>query len=492
MKMSDTIFAPTCPIGGSVVTVRFSGKDAFDVLDFFKIPNKTYLKKDLFFAKLICKKNDECKKNDNCCCDNDEFKKNNNKYAKNFDKYTYKTLDEVVVKIFREPHSFTGENIVEIDLHASYIILQELLKLVSTIPNFRFAKNGEFSQRAFLNKKMNLIKCEGINAIIKSETKQQMRLADAMFCGDIYSKYSKIREKILQAMSLIEVSIDFSEEEIPQNVISDVENIVSDITNLISQSLKDKNAIDKINSGVNVALIGDTNVGKSSLINWLAKRKVAIVSPIAGTTRDVISTDIDLNGYKVHFYDTAGIRKTNDLIEQEGVEMAKNVAKNADICIIIFDLDDLIKNKTKQQFADEIEKYTKQYDDIIFVLNKIDLVKKKAVDDFVSLIMQSNNKDIVALSITKEQNLQKLIDEINKKIAKIVVLREEPLVVNERHVFLLEQCLSSLSKIDIKSMSVEIISEELRFAANAIGQITGQIYTEDVLDNIFGKFCIGK
>ncbi len=481
--MSDTIFAPTCPIGGSIVSIRFSGSNAFDVLDFFHISRDLYAKKDLFFAKLLFRKHEERNNNAN----NDDVKSSSDD-GRFVDEDEYSVLDEVVVKIFREPHSFTGENVVEIDMHASYVLLQELLKIASMIPNFRFAKNGEFSRRAFVNKKMDLIKCEGINVIIKSETKQQKRLAEEMFCGNIYSKYNDIREKILHALSLVELSIDFSEEEIPQSVVDDVEKIVTDLTSLLSRSLKDKNIIDKINNGINVALIGNTNVGKSSLINWIARRNVAIVSPIAGTTRDAISVDVDLDGYKVHFYDTAGIRETNDVIEQEGVKIAKNVAKSADICIVIFDSTEL-KNKTKKQLLSDIDEYVLRYDDVIFVINKIDLVENDAVDKIKLAI---RDKNVVALSITKEQNLQELMDELNKKICEIATLHEDPLVMNERHAFLLGRCLDSISKIDIRSMPVEIIGEELRFASDAIGQITGQIYTDDILDKIFSNFCIGK
>ena len=437
----DTIFAPICPLGGSIISVRFSGKNAFDVLDFFGISCEIYNKKDLFFAKL---------------------------------KHNNAILDEVVIKIFREPNSFTGENIVEIDLHASRLILKEFLNLCSKIPSFRFAKNGEFSRRAFLNGKIDLIKSEGINAIIHAETKQQQKLANLMFGGEIYKKYNEIREKLLQILSLVEANIDFSEEEVPRETIEDVKNITNSLISELSECIDDKKAIDRINNGLSIAIIGRPNVGKSTFLNWLAKRDVAIVSPIAGTTRDVLSVDVDIDGYKAVFYDTAGIRESNDEIEQEGVKRAKNVAKNADLCIYMFD-----EYSNKEEIIQKIDK--NDNNSSIFVLNKSDLRTNDIKDD-----------KIIEVSFLKRKNLDKLMDKIKQMLLKQVELRHNPLVFNERHNFLLNHCVEALKSIDFDNMPIEIIGEELRTACDKIGQITGVIYTDDILDRIFSKFCIGK
>ena len=435
----DTIFAPICPLGGSVVSVRFSGDKAFDILKFFGISNEIYNKKDLFFTKL---------------------------------KHNDKILDEVVVKVFRKPNSFTGENVVEIDLHASRLILQEFLDLSSKIDGFRFAKNGEFSRRAFLNGKIDLIKSEGINAIIRAETKQQQKLANAMFGGEIYKKYTEIRDKLLHALALVETNIDFSEEEVPQYVTDDVKNITQNLVNELSSCIADKKAIDKINNGVSIAIIGEPNVGKSTFLNWLAKRDIAIVSPIAGTTRDVLSVDVDIDGYKVIFYDTAGIRESRDEIEQEGIKRAENVAKNADICVYMFD---------KYDQKDCLIEKDNDKGDVIFVLNKSDL-RESAF----------NNKDVIEISLLNKTNLDVLMEKIKEKILKKVDLKHNPMVFNERHNVLLQQCIEDLNRVDFQNMPIEIIGEELRIACDKIGQITGQIYTDDILDRIFSKFCIGK
>ena len=433
----DTIFAQICPLGGSIVSVRISGKSAFDIFDFFKISENLYKKKDIFFTKLI---------------------------------HNNDVLDEVVIKIFRAPNSFTGEDVIEVDLHANNLILSDFLELISTIPNFRFAKNGEFTKRAFLNGKIDLIKCEGINAIIRAETKQQQKLANLMFSGEIYKKYNKIREDLLNALSLVEANIDFSEEEVPQNIVNDVKKITENLIHELSICISDKKNIDRINNGISIAIIGKPNVGKSTLFNWLAKREIAIVSPIAGTTRDILSLNIDLDGYKVIFYDTAGIHESNDIIEKEGIRRAKDVEKNADLRLYIFD--EYISDEEKKQIDTE---------NSIIILNKIDLQEKIKTDN-----------DILQISLLKKQNLDILMKKIKQKVLECVELNHDPIVLNDRHSVLLKQCCDALKNINFEYSSIEIIGEELRIACDRIGQIIGKIYTEDILDNIFSKFCIGK
>ena len=438
--MEDTIFAPICPLGGSVVAIRFSGKNAFDILNLFGVKYRTEgINRELVAAKLT---------------------------------YKNEVTDEAVVKIFHEPNSFTGENVVEFDLHASRLILDKVLKIAAELPNFRFAKNGEFSRRAFLHGKMDILKSEGINAIIRAETKQQQQLANALFSGKLSEEYAKIRERLIHAQALVETNIDFSEEEVPQNVIDDVARMAEELKAKITACLADRTAIDKINNGVKVAIIGAPNVGKSSLINWLARREIAIVSPIAGTTRDVLSVDVDVEGYKVSFFDTAGMRETNDLVEQEGVRRAKNIAECADLQIVIFDAENF------QQA--EFETLKRQYPAALFVLNKIDLRRQKSTAFDVNV------------SILKEENLDILMLKIKERVLKKVDLTHAPMLTNERHEALLRQCLQALQRIDFAALPIELISEELRAATDAVGQITGQVYTDDILDNIFSKFCIGK
>ena len=440
----DTIFAPISNLGGSIVSIRFSGKNAFDVLNYFSISNEIHPKKDLFFAKLK-------------------------------DPQTKSIIDEVVVKIFREPNSFTGENVVEFDLHAGRLILNEILEKASNIPNFRFAKNGEFTRRAFLNGKINLVKSEGINAIIRAESKQQQKLANAMFYGTIYDKYQQIRKRLIEAIGFVETQIDFSEEEVPQNIIKDLQGITNDLVSEFSTCLDDKNAIDRINNGVSIAIIGEPNVGKSTLLNWLARREIAIVSPIAGTTRDILHVDVDLNGYKATFYDTAGLRNCDDIIEQEGMRRAKNIADGSDLCIVLFD--------KPEDYQLQKKEYLNKYKNILFVINKSDLFVKP-----------DNNFDNDALfvSLLNKTNLDKLLQQITDAVLKQVELQHTPLVANERHFFLIKECISILQNIDFNVMPIEIIGEELRIVIDKIGQITGQVYTDDILDNIFSKFCIGK
>ena len=439
----DTIFAPISTLGCSIVSVRFSGENAFDILNAFGIDEKIYKNNNMFFSQL---------------------------------KYKERIIDEVVVKVFHAPNSFTGENIVEFDLHANRLILQDLLKIASDVKGFRFAKNGEFSKRAFLNGKMDILKSEGINAIIRAETRHQQLLANELFYGNIYKRYKDIRTNLIEAISYTETAIDFAEEEIPHDIVEKIETIINELIEKLSTCLNDKKVIDKINNGISIAIIGEPNVGKSSLLNWLAKRDIAIVSPIAGTTRDVISVDLDIKGYKVVFYDTAGIRETNDLIEQEGVKRAKQIAQNANICIVMTDDVNNISELNKT--------YTGQ-DNVIFLLNKADLLTTEQEKDSIF-------SNFIKISVLKEQNLDILLEKIENKVCEQVDLKNSPMVINERHVNLLSQCIDALKRINFNNTPIEIIGEELRFASNCIGQITGEIYTDDILDNIFSKFCIGK
>ncbi len=439
----NTIFAPICPLGGSIVSVRFSGKNAFDILDVFAVSREVYSKKDLFFTKLF---------------------------------YNGKQFDEVVVKIFREPHSFTGENVVEIDLHGSNILLREFLKICSSIKNFKFATNGEFSRRAFLNGKMDLIKCEGLNALIRAETRRQYLLANTIFTGELSSKYKEIRKRLIEILTLIETNIDFSEEEVPQTTFEDLKLITNDLKTMVQETLKDKNAVDKILNGFSIAIIGSTNVGKSSLMNLIAKRNVAIVSPIAGTTRDVLSVDVNFDGYKATFYDTAGMRESEDIIEQDGVARAKKLAKDADLCLIVFD--------QIEDFVDKKRDFEEIYKNVIFVLNKSDLFEyNKDIQ---------NMSDAVIISVKEKKNIEFLLRKIEENLISSIDENRSPLFANERHYILLEDCLNVLENIDFISMPIEIIGEEMRLVCDKIGKIVGDVYTEDVLDNIFSKFCIGK
>ena len=452
MSSMDTIFAPICPVGGSVVSVRFSGEKAFNVLDSFSVSCELYDNKDLFFTKLL---------------------------------YEGKLFDEVVVKIFRAPHSFTGENVVEIDLHGSAILLREFLKICSSIVGFRFAKNGEFSRRAFLNGKMDLMKCEGINALIKAETRRQYLLANTIFSGNLAEKYKKVRENLINILTLVETNIDFSEEEIPDNLSEEVSLIADWVKKELADVLNNKNVVDKILNGFAIAIIGSTNVGKSSLINLIAKRDIAIVSPIAGTTRDILSVDVDFNGYKATFYDTAGLRESNDVIEKTGIERARKIAQDADLCLVIFDnFDDFERNRAK---------INETYKNVIYVINKSDL-RKTNICGIPTLNSKKykGNDNIIEISVKEKSNIDVLMSNIEDNLIKNIDNCNLPVFINERQSIALEECLAILEEMDFKHMPIEIIGEELRIASNKIGEIIGDIYTDDILDGIFSKFCIGK
>jgi tRNA modification GTPase len=457
------IFAPITSIGGAITTIRISGNDSLSCLNYFSI-NKNLTPNAAHFCRI-------------------------------YDKNTF--LDEVIVVYFKSPHSFTGEDTLEFSLHSSKFIIKKFLDILSSIKNFSFAKAGEFSKIAMLNGKIDLLKSEGINSLVKSETQNQHRLASKMLSGDISSKYNSLRYKIIQIISILEVLIDFPEEDIPQEVFENAVEVKRDLITEIEFFLNDKHNAEKIFQGIAISIIGNTNAGKSSLLNFLAKKEVAIVSDIAGTTRDILRVDIEINNNKVSFFDTAGIRESNDIIEKEGIKRALQLASNSDINLLVIDISQemdlefqILELIHKDRGCEFLEK-------TIIILNKIDLIDQdticKKVEQLRATIKAKYNiyfEDILCVAI--KFNTEEIINFIAKKIEKQLNINFEPIVFNERHRSLLISALEALKEVDFYSKQIDLLVEDLGFAANKIGLVTGQIYNDDILDFIFSKFCIGK
>jgi len=249
------------------------------------------------------------------------------------------TIDEALVVYFQSPNSFTGEDICEISLHCSSYIISKVSRTLLSIENVRIAERGEFSKRAFLNGKIDLMQAESILDLINSETELQHKLAINQLQGKNSNFYENLRKKIVEILSILEAFIDFPEENIPNDLEKEIELKIQQIINEIKNNLNDNKIGEKIKDGFHVAIIGEPNSGKSTLLNFLSKRDIAIVSDIAGTTRDVIEVHIDINGIPVILYDTAGIRETTDVIESEGVKRALDKAKNADLKILVIGAD---------------------------------------------------------------------------------------------------------------------------------------------------------
>lgn len=386
-------------------------------------------------------------------------------------------LDEALVIYFKAPHSFTGEDVVEINLHCSNYIISKVFSILSSVENVRMAERGEFSKRAFLNNKIDLMQAESIVDLINAETEMQHKLAINQLQGKNSNFYNFLRQKIVEILALLEAFIDFPEEDIPQDMQDEILTKISNIKAEIQQNLNDNNVGEKIRDGFHISIIGEPNAGKSTLLNYLSKRDIAIVSDIAGTTRDIIEVSLNISGIPVILYDTAGIRETNDIIEKEGVKRAIRNANTADIKILVIDSNNLNIDKN---IIDLIDKNT------IILLNKIDLLNNKNIDKNIF-----KDAEILEISLKDKINLDKFLDILKNKLESIVSPNINTTITNERYRKELENALEYLNLFDF-NMPIEINTENIRMSADCIGRITGKINSDEILDNIFSKFCIGK
>ncbi len=378
-------------------------------------------------------------------------------------------IDEVLVSFFQAPHSFTGEDVAEISLHASPFIIAKTLEILSAQKNCRLAEAGEFSKRAFLNNKLDLVQAEAIPDLIAAETASQHKQALNQLGGKLGKIYEDWRFRLIEISAMLEAAIDFPDEDLPQNICDKVEQDVEKLRTEIAQHLDDKKIGQKIKDGLNLAIIGAPNVGKSSLINFLAQSDVAIVSEIAGTTRDVVEVHLSIAGVPVKISDTAGIRDTDDLIEQEGIRRALQKAALADIKIFLLDAANPI---LRQDLIDE---------NTIIIVNKSDL----------NANLNSLAVDFTAISITNNINTESLLKKLEEKINQLIPQQNSPLITQERYRISLKNSLSNLEQFSLKK-NIELAAEDLRMTAREIGKISGKVDVENILDVIFSRFCIGK
>ena len=395
-----------------------------------------------------------------------------------FNKINTKNLiDEGVILWFPEPNSYTGEDLAEFHVHGSRAVITALHSSISKVKNCRLAEPGEFTKIAFRNGKINLLKAESIGDLISSETEIQRKQAIKIMNGKSSDQYNSWREKLLKILSNVEAKIDFPDEDLPTNILNKIKRTSEQIISEIQKVLNDQNVGERIREGFKIAILGPANAGKSSLLNYLSRRDVAIVSEIAGTTRDVIETHLNLDGYPVIVSDTAGIRGSKDEIEQKGIKLALNKAEDADLKLVILD------GKT-----DKITKTLKNLMDknSILVINKMDLINKKLNPEF-------KNYDYVSISIKNDSNLDQLISKIKDKLENKFVNSDDILITRERHRQHLERCVSYLKDFRDKNGSEEFdkAAEDLRLATRHLGMIVGKVDVEEILGSIFNDFCIG-
>jgi tRNA modification GTPase len=421
-------------------------------------------------------------------------------------------IDEALVLYFRAPNSFTGEDVVEFHTHGSIAVKNKLTEIVLSIDGIRLAEPGEFSKRGFLNGKMDLTSAEGLSDLIEAETSMQLSQATSQMSGEFERFVNSLREKLLKSRSLVEAFIDFPEEDIPEDMSREINSIVEEIKTTINEALNDNRRGERLREGLKLAIAGKPNVGKSSLMNFLTKREVAIVSSVAGTTRDVLESHLDIGGYPIILQDTAGIRKTGDIIEQEGVRRAKSIMEDSDIKIIIVEARNITEeDRELVSFAD---------DNTIILVNKLDQFDRETFNQFAEMEAGSygkahNSEDIrryyrvldnriksvlpgwlgeyklLYSSISRETGTKRILEQLEALAEKIARPAETTGITRARHRQAMQEALENLEEFSLDK-DIELAGEDLRLAARSLAGLTGIIDVEEILGEIFSNFCIGK
>ncbi len=439
--MSDTIFALSTPAGrGGVAVIRASGGHAWAGLDRLLAGQALPDPRVASLRKL-------------------------------YDPQTGDILDHGMVIGFRGPASFTGEDCVEYHLHGGTAIVQGVLKALSSEPYHRMALPGEFTRRAFENGKMDLTAAEAVADLIHAETEGQRLQALKQMDGALFRLYEGWKDKLAHLLALMEADLDFNDQDLPDDLLFKVRPDISDVLTDIVQHLSDGRRGELLRDGFRLVILGAPNAGKSSLLNQLVKREAAIVSDIAGTTRDVIDVHLNLGGYPVILADTAGLRGSDDTIEIEGMKRAMGRAEQADIKILLFD-------GTEKNF--DAATLTLKDDKTILVINKSDLEQNKFASD-----------GAIFISAKTGAGLDGLIAAIISRLHNMVGGSDAPALTRARHREALQSARNALERF-MEAPLPELAAEDLRLAIRFIGSITGRVDVEDLLDMIFRDFCIGK
>ncbi|MDX1950396.1 MAG: tRNA uridine-5-carboxymethylaminomethyl(34) synthesis GTPase MnmE [Rickettsiales bacterium] len=387
-------------------------------------------------------------------------------------------IDNALCIYFDAPKSFTGEDVVELHLHGSIAVIRKVSEILYNIKNVRPADAGEFSKRAFENGKMDLLQAEGLADLIHAETEAQLRQANKIIAGDASKIYDNWREKIIEIIAFIEAFVDFPEEDIPTDLDKQAQQKIVNLISEIENFLQDNRA-ERLKNGAVATILGNPNVGKSTLINFLSKRDIAIVSEIAGTTRDAIESNLEIKGFPLTIIDTAGIRNSTDAIEQEGIKRALEKAEKSDFKIIILSAEEYPNFDSK--ITDLIDEKT------ILIINKSDIF---SLDKNIKI----KNIQPIICSIKNHINCEEIIEKIVHQLESILH-QENPVITRARHRKSLEECKNYLQEFltsRTQQKPIEISAEALRISASNLGKITGKIDVEMILDKIFSEFCIGK
>ena len=454
MNLNDTIVAQSTPQGkGAIGIIRLSGKNSITIIN------------SIFPSKNLSKEKSHTIHYGNIEYEND-------------------IIDEVLVSIFKEPKSYTKENIVEISCHGSNYIIKKILSITVEL-GARVANRGEFTFRSFLNGNIDLSQAEAVSDLISSNSENSHKMAINHIKGVFSNKIKELRKDLINLSSLLELELDFSEEDVEFANREQLENLLDEIlsfNNLLLDSYKLNNVI---KDGINVLILGKPNVGKSTILNGLLEEDKAIISDIPGTTRDVLEDTITIGGNLIRFIDTAGIRKTDDKIEKIGIEKALNQIEKAALILYVFDLNKTNVNSLERELNNNL--FNKKH--IIYIGNKGDLNVSKEVDLYFS------NKKLKKISANNNNDINKLKNHINNYITKNLVSSDSSIMINERHYASLTNVNTSINNVkkNLKNKSnIDLLALDIKYALNHLGEITGEISNEEILGNIFSKFCIGK
>ena len=462
MIKNDTIIALATPSGiGAIAVIRLSGENAITIVDtFFKSIKK---------GKTLQNQKSHTIHLGHIINDND-------------------VLDEVLVSVFKNPNSYTGENVVEISCHGSAYIQQEIIQLFLK-NGCRMADNGEFTMRAFLNGKMDLSQAEAVADVIASNSAASHQMAIQQMRGGITNELKELRSKLLDFAALIELELDFSGEDVEFADRTQFKELVAKITYVLKRLIDSFAFGNAMKNGIPVAIIGEPNVGKSTLLNALLNEEKAIVSDIAGTTRDAIEDEISINGVIFRFIDTAGIRETEDVVENIGIKKAYEKAENAQLIIFLIDA----RTEKKAQRKQEIDLIKKRFPNkrLLVIANKIDLISK---DDRNALESEIDN--LILLSAKNKTGIEDLKNELISLVNIGALSNNETIVTNSRHFEALNNALLAIQSvkegIDLE-ISTDLFSIDIRECLRHLGTITGDYDVDkDILGHIFSNFCIGK
>lgn len=461
--MDDTICALSTPQGmGAIAMIRLSGPESFSIFEktftpFGKKPVSEARGYTLHFGKIM---------------DGSQ------------------TVDEVMAGIFRAPHSYTGEDVIEISCHGSVYIQEQILKLLLK-NGCRLADPGEYTMRAFVNGKMDLSQAEAVADLIESESKAAHQVAMQQMRGGFSHEIKELREELINFASLIELELDFAEEDVEFADRGQLTALLSKIKTVVKRLIDSFNTGNVIKNGVPVAIVGAPNAGKSTLLNALLNEEKAIVTEVAGTTRDAIEDEISIGGIKFRFIDTAGIRETEDLVESMGIQKTFEKIEQSRIVLFLFNTEYLKLNiEVIQKEIEELRKKTSGKT-LLLLANKMDLVEDQGI-----LKTLGSQENLIPISALRKTGINELIKRLTQEVNLGALNSNQTIVTNARHYHALQQSLEDIIRVEegmAANISGDFLAMDIREALKHLGSIIGEVDTDrDILGNIFGKFCIGK